>query len=371
MQHPEYMLSIAVFALLLFLMSKLRKRRGISYSSTLATQKLPAIWLVADKAPKLLYLALAGILILALASPFQEESISETVIIGKVLVPCIDVSSSMRMELPDGQIKLEVVKKILLNFLKSRHEVDSVGLTAFSGGGDNWGAGVIQYPTLDKNLFTFSAEKIRQEMFGGSTAIGEGIFISLLALSEGDWNKKLRQESNNPNEELDVLRLWSAVNALEIPEANITNQVPRSEDEAIISEVARLTPPEMNKNKVIILFTDGDSNTGLDPIKPIWLAVRLGIKIYYIEVREGSPVAETPDHIKKLREMVALSGGKYFIGSSYSDVERFFEEVSKIEQNEVAVKINRHNRESYQKLLLLALTFLIVWILFETILPIN
>lgn len=384
LKHPEYILGILVFALLLFLVSKLKKRKrsGLGFSSKLAVKKLPLIWRIIAFMPKILYLALAGTLLIALAAPFQIENTTETVIIGKIIVPSIDVSGSMSIGLPGGTTKLQVVKKILFDFLRSRSEVDSVGLTAFSGGGDGWGAGVIQYPTLSKELFISSAEKIDQDMFGGSTAIGEGIFMSILALNEGEWNKKLRQESGDPSVELDILRLWSAVNSLEIPEAGLVNAQPRSEDEAMISEIARLSPPETNKHKVIILFSDGDSNTGLDPLKPIWLASRLGIKVYYVEVREQNtsqpedefvPVANTPvpEHIKRLREMVRLSGGKFFAGGNYNDVSRFFNEISKLEKNEVAVKTNRNSRESYQNIMFIAAGLLMLLVIFENLFPSN
>ncbi|PJE51448.1 MAG: hypothetical protein COV29_00470 [Candidatus Yanofskybacteria bacterium CG10_big_fil_rev_8_21_14_0_10_36_16] len=384
LKHPEFLLGILIFVLLLFFISKIRKRRGISYSSKLATAKISFIWKTISVLPKILYLSLAFVLLFALAAPFIEESSTETTIIGKVLVPCIDVSGSMDINIDlYAMTKLEFVKKILQEFLESRKEVDSVGLTAFSGGGEGWGAGVIQYPTLDKDLFINSSKRITGSMFGGSTAIGEGIFVSVLAINENIWNKKLRQETGSPDAEFDIIRLWNAVNALNMPEMGLPNESSGSEDNAIIAEAISLTPPEENKHKVIILFSDGDSNTGLDPIKSIWLAARLGIKVYYIEIRDNEAYRNSdgfivrgenyniPEHLKNLRIMVNQSGGKYFAGDDYEDVKRFFMEVSRLEQNEVTTKIKYSNRESYQQFIWLAAGILALLIFIENLFPSN
>lgn len=388
LRHPEYLAGIVGFALLLFLLARIRKQ-GYYFSGSLATKKISFFWRLIALLPTILYLGTVLALLIALATPFTQRSRNETMIEGKILLPCIDVSGSMD-SLADGlRSKLQVIKDIIKEFLKTRSEVDAVGLTAFSGGGDGWGAGIIQRPTLSKETFIAASQVIKSQMFGGSTAIGEGIFVSVLALNEMGWHQKLQEESGNPEKEFDIRRLWASINTLDLPEFGLPNPNAKTKDDAVISEAVRLSPPEQNKNKVIILFSDGDSNTGLDPIKSIWLAQRLGLKVYYIEVVSTVSVSEDiignggmtkssvfdgplsiaptliltpqgpvsgidknnysniPEHRRDLILAIKKTGGAYFAGNNYNDVRNFFMEVSRLEKGKITTVKQYDTQENY------------------------
>lgn len=386
LRHPEYLAGIVGFALLLFLLAKIRKR-GYSFSSHLAVEKIGFIWQAVAVIPAVLYLGTVLALLIALAAPFILQTKNETVIEGKIIVPCVDVSGSMDERAGGVRTKLQVIKDILREFLQTRSEVDAVGLTAFSGGGSGWGAGIVQRPTLSKENFIAASEVIKSQMFGGSTAIGEGIFLSILALNEMEWHKQLQEESGNPDKEFNIPRLWASVNTLDLPEFGLPNPDTKTKDDFIISEAVRLSPPEQNKNKVIILFSDGDSNTGLDPIKSIWLADRLGIKVYYVEVLSvaqeiidgggeaaaayvpkpgASPktfsgsetlrailvgqqrdYADVPEHRRNLILAVKRTGGEYYGGQNYEDVRDFFMEISRLEKDKITVTEQYDTQENY------------------------
>lgn len=379
LRHPEYLTAIVAFALLLFLLGKIRKR-GYYFSSRLAVRKIGLLWRPLAILPTLLYLGTVLALLVALAAPYTQKMRNETIIEGKIIQPCIDVSGSMDSYADPLRTKLQVIQGTLNEFLESRSEVDAVGLSAFSGGGNAWGAAIIQRPTLSKETFIASAGVIKSQMFGSSTAIGEGIFVSILAVSEIEWHKKLQEESGDPDKELDIQRLWAATNTLDLPEFGLPSKDARTQDDFIISETVRLTPPEQNKNKIIILFSDGDSNEGLDPIKAIWLAYRLGIKVYYIEVLtapstsdsdvegtastrglEKSPklflaaqqsveerdYSQIPEHRRNLILAVKRTGGEYFSGQNYVDVHNFFMEVSRLEKGKVTVVEEYDTQENY------------------------
>lgn len=376
LRNPEYLAGILVFSLLLFLLSKKRKR-GYYFSGQLAVKKIGLGWRALNILPTILYVGVVGLLLLALAAPFTQTTLNETVIEGKILVPVIDVSYSMDEKTSDGRTKLEVVKGILKEFVETREGVDTIGLVAFSGGGDEWGAGIIQRPTISKEVFVAASDRIRSQMFGGNTAIGEGIFISILALNEMEWHKKLQLESGNPDKEFETRRLWAAANTLDLPELGMPYHNPNAWDDFIVYEVVRLTPPETNRNKVIILFSDGDSNTGLDPVKAIWLAKRLGIKVYYIEVLSGpqfdnssGDYSNVPPHRHSLIESIKRTGGEYFAGQNYADVQKFFMEISKLENNKVTVVGKLEVNESYELFVGLASLVFILLVTTELILNI-
>lgn len=379
LRHPEYLAAIVAFALLLFLLAKTR-RDGYYFSSRLATKKIGFLWQLLAITPNFLYLGTVLALLIAIAAPFTQKVRNETVIEGKIIQACIDVSGSMDNYASPTQTKLEFIQKILNEFMESRSEVDAVGISAFSGGGNEWGAAIIQRPTISKETFMASARVIKSQMFGNSTAIGEGIFVSILAVSEIEWHKKIQEESGNQDEEFNIQRLWAAVNTLDLPEYGLPNPDAKTKDDFIISEAVRLTPPENNKNKIIILFSDGDSNEGLDPIKAIWLAERLGIKVYYVEVltmvqdetdsnvlANAYPIKKTggmfrvvqqadlaqedygqiPPHRQNLILAVNRTGGKYYSGHNYNDVRNFFMEISRLEKGRVVIVEKYDTQESY------------------------
>ena len=212
------------------------------------------------------------------------------------------------------------------------------------------------------------------------------IFVSIISILEESWNKKLSDEvgNNNAPAEFDMLRLWNATNALNIPFEELLQfaQTQQGEDgqtypfiwadvssapddEFVISEAVRLTPPEQNKNKSIILFSDGDSNTGMDPLKAIWLAQRLGIKIYYIEVVAAG--TQLDDNKRRLILAIKSTGGEYFRGESYEDVRKFFNEISKIEKNTIYPKNIYTEEESYEFFAKIAGLLIIILIIVEII----
>lgn len=385
LKHPEYLAGIAAFILLLFLLAKIR-RGGYFFSGRLAVKKINFLWHLVIWLKTATYLGAAAALLIALAAPFTQRVKNEVAIEGKILVPCIDVSGSMDVQTNDKKTKLQLIQDILLEFLKTRSEVDAVGLTAFSGGGDEWGAGILQRPTLSKETFIAASGLIRSQLFGGSTAIGEGIFVSIVALNDIEWNKGLQEESGNPDKELDIRRLWASVNTLDVPEFGLPNTDAKTKDDFIISEAARLTPPSKNKNKIIILFSDGDSNDGLDPIKSIWLAQRLGIKVYYIEVlAAATPESEEdwssaafqqpqqrnysdiPEHRRNLVLAIKRTGGEYFAGNDYNDVKNFFAEVSRLEKDRITIIGKYDTQEKYIFWVMIATAFFAVRLMIKII----
>ncbi|OGN05405.1 MAG: hypothetical protein A2831_01560 [Candidatus Yanofskybacteria bacterium RIFCSPHIGHO2_01_FULL_44_17] len=411
LRNPEYLAGILAFALLLFLLNK-SSRRGYYFSGSLAVKKAGIFLRALSATPMLAYLLIAILLLLALAAPFTVQTRTEVVIEGKIIVPCIDVSGSMDEFVADGRTKLIVVKDILKEFSETRSDSDALGLTAFSGGGEGWGAGIIQRPTLSKEVFNVAATKVYSQIFGSNTSIGEGIFISVLAVNEMDWHAGLQKESDNSEIEFNIRRLWAAANSLDLPELGSPSPTAKTQDDFIISEAVRLTPPAKSKNRIIILFSDGDSNTGLDPIKSIWLAERLGIKVYYIEVltapsppeAEEEVVAEDglwvnhspvrpPRVIVKLlpaarliaqagvgndysnvaeahRPLVAAikrTGGEYFSSNNYDDVRKFFLEISRLEKDLMTPEVKYDVSESYIFFVMLACGFFLLLVFVEVL----
>ena len=103
----------------------------------------------------------------------------------------------------------------------------------------------------------------------------------------------------------------------------------------------------------------------MDPLKAIWLAQRLGIKIYYIEVVAAG--TQLDDNKRRLILAIKSTGGEYFRGESYEDVRKFFNEISKIEKNTIYPKNIYTEEESYEFFAKIAGLLIIILIIVEII----
>ncbi len=132
------------------------------------------------------------------------------------------------------------------------------------------------------------------------------------------------------------------------------------------------------KSKVIILLTDGVSNSGnLDPNTASELAVELGIKVYTIGIGTNGmapfPVAKDPltgkliyrnskveiDE-KLLRFIANQTGGKYFRATSNNKLKAIYDEINKLEKTEIEEFKYYNYQEKYRFFVLLAMVLLLL-----------
>lgn len=114
---------------------------------------------------------------------------------------------------------------------------------------------------------------------------------------------------------------------------------------AIAASSSRLTARDA-KSKVIILITDGASNTGkLDPVEASEFAAQLDIKIYTIAIgTEEGRVAGTIQRFPKqefdvptLKKIASTTGGEFYRARSVSDLKNTFKTINQLEKTEVEV----------------------------------
>lgn len=135
------------------------------------------------------------------------------------------------------------------------------------------------------------------------------------------------------------------------------------------------------KSKVIILLTDGVSNSGnIDPRTATELAVELGLKVYTIGIGTNGmapfPVAKDPltgklifrtskveiDE-KLLRFIAKQTGGKYFRATSNTKLKAIYNEINKLEKTEIEEFKYYNYQEKYRFFVLLAGFFLLLEVL--------
>lgn len=247
-------------------------------------------------------------LIIALARPQSSTSRQNVSIEGIDIIMALDVSSSMLAQdlKPD---RLEAAKNVASEFFDGRPN-DRIGLVIFSG------ETFTQCPlTTDHSVIKNLFKDIKSGMIQDGTAIGDG--------------------------------LATAVNRLK-------------ESKAI--------------SKVIILLTDGVNNAGsIDPISAAEIAKLYGIRIYAIGVGTigmapypvPSPFGgvqyqqiEVKIDEELLKEVTAITDGKYFRAVSNRKLKEIYQEIDQLEKSKIDVTEFRRKKEEFLPLALLALLLL-------------
>ncbi len=262
----------------------------------------------------ILRLLAIALLITALARPQTVDVSSKTKTTrGIDIVMAIDVSASMLAK-DLSPNRLEALKNVAAEFIKGRPN-DRIGLVEYAG------ESYTRTPvTSDKSIVLRSLKDIQYNtIIEGGTAVGMG--------------------------------LATAVNRLKDSKA---------------------------KSKVIILLTDGVNNTGfIDPKIASELAIEYDIKTYTIGLGTNgmalSPVALDPrtggfqyarvqveiDEVL-LKEIAAVTGGKYFRATNNKKLEEIYSEINKLEKTDVEEFKYYNHQEKFRPLVLLAGVLLLI-----------
>lgn len=123
---------------------------------------------------------------------------------------------------------------------------------------------------------------------------------------------------------------------------------------AIASAATRLDERKETKSKVIILVTDGVSNSGsLTPIEAAKQAAQLGIKIFTIAIGKDERLSRYTADVdtfdeKTLQEIAQITGGRFYRAGSGAQLQKAFQSIDKLEKTDVT----RRKLVSYEALFL-------------------
>lgn len=247
------------------------------------------------------------LLIIALARPQTSLSRQDVTVEGIDLVIALDISGSM-LAMDFKPDRLEASKEVASEFIDGRPD-DRIGLVVFSGESFTQCPLTTDHAVL-KNLF----RDIKSGMIDDGTALGDGLATAISRLKES-----------------------KAV------------------------------------SKVIILLTDGVNNMGaVDPRSAAEIAKLYGIRIYTIGVGSmgtapypfqtlyGIQVQQVPVQIDEplLKDIAAMTDGKYFRATSNSKLREIYGEIDKLEKSKIDVTEFKRKKEEFIPLLLIALVFL-------------
>lgn len=320
----------------IFLLFFRREGKYLGYSSTIHLKGAKSFKAFLRRLPRYLCFLAIIFAILAFSKPQSDYHETEITFQGREMILSLDTSFSMT------GIAMENIRNITKDFVNKRSN-DLIGITIY--GTD---AAVIVMPTWETQLLEKSIDRIKARQLGNRTAIGEGILTSIMALIEKDLG-----------EEIEIKQLRKSMNKM--------NRIGK-----YALNFAKLVERKGTmKNKVIILFTDGIYNMGMNPVRSLRFAKRLGIKVHVVFFTSSGETGVEPDQaeerIADLKKGVESTGGKYFEAEDYKQVEHFFGEIDKIEKDKIVVEKIRKKKDMFFIPTVVSICFLIGMIIVENI----
>jgi Ca-activated chloride channel family protein len=253
--------------------------------------------------------AFAGLAIMQPVIPYSQADLQSR---GLDIVLLMDLSSSMQEEMGSGQntattttvaggrTRMDAVKDAVKTFIKTRRD-DRIGLVVFS---DN--PYVISPLTFDHeyllHYIDFVDDKILQGE--GQTAIGDGLALSNYVLS--------RQATANSR-----------------------------------------------GHQVIVLFTDGESNRGREPVDVLAESGEADIRVHVIGVDLEADVKEKPG-VQMLMRAVEDNGGHYFNADSERELTAASRTIDDIEKGLLVSRVYVRDVPVYQWFAIPALVALVI-----------
>jgi len=235
---PGFLLLLGLMPLIVAVyiwMLRRRRRFALRYSSlALVREALPHPSRWRRHLPFALFLLALASLVIALGRPVASVSVPTG---QTTIILALDVSRSMcATDIPPN--RLEAAKAAALSFIQRQNSRTQIGVVAFAGFGE-----LIQPPTTDQELLQDAIERLFP---GRRTAIGSAILKSLDAIAEID-------KSVAPS----VTDTLSGVQPTPVPKGAYAPDI-------------------------IVLLTDGVSNTGPFPLDAAQQAVDRGVRVYTI-----------------------------------------------------------------------------------------
>ncbi|MBF9017829.1 MULTISPECIES: VWA domain-containing protein [unclassified Oceanispirochaeta] len=263
-----------------------------------------------------------GIFLLGLALGGPALSIHEKIHLNKGadIIIVLDQSPSMAARDFPPDTRLDAAKNMVKFFVSARKN-DSIGLVGFGQ------EAVLKVPpTTDYNTFLRRLEKSSIMELGEGTAIGMGLAVAVLHLSESTADQR-----------------------------------------------------------VIILITDGDNNAGeIQPLAAASMAAQMGIRIYTIGIgAEGevpfefknpetgkimSGVLNSRFDEELLEELAETADGSFFKATSSGSLESVFRSIDSLETIDERVRIQVRTIPLYRFFVFIALLLIMVDLLFRKVL---
>ncbi len=250
---------------------------------------------------------------LSLARPVVTTDFAEKTASGVDIMVVMDISLSMKTpDFTDGAQRMDASRDTVREFIKARPN-DRIGIVSFAGR---------PYPeasiTLDHQFLLKELEEIRPRIdLDDGTAIGSALNTA--------GKKLLRYEDT--------------------------------------------------KSRIIVLITDGSSNTGADPIMAAKAVKTVGIKVHTVAI--GSEMGRVPSNIQRypdkefdtetLRRIADITKGQYYRAQTTGDLNDALNSIDQLETTDRKQKVLSSTYEYHFWLTGAALFFALCYILIHSL----
>jgi Ca-activated chloride channel family protein len=259
-----------------------------AYRATVV-RRLPAVLLAVS-------LLLTGVALMDPVLPYSEAEVRSR---GLDIVMALDLSASMQepMDAPSpsravangatGKTRLDATKEAIKAFVRHRRD-DRIALIVFSDHAYVVSPLTLDYDYLLRYIDLVDAQILSRE---GMTAIGDGLALSNYLL----------------------------------------DRMAKSAD----------------RNRVIVLFTDGENNTGRDPIETLKESNAANIRVHFIGVDLEQDIRRKPQ-VQMLLQSVIGYGGRYVNASTERDLNAASAAIDKSEKGSLVTKMHVRDVPVYQ-----------------------
>ncbi len=297
------MLALPLLVVVYVWLLRRKKKMALRYASlSIVREAMGSGQTLRRHIPPLLFLLALAAMLLAAARPFAVVTLpsqQETIILA------MDVSGSMRATdvLPNRLVASQNAAKAFLTELPRSVRV---GIVAFAGT-----ASVVQPATLSREDLVTAIDKFQMQR---ATAIGNAIVVSLGELL--------------PNAGIDLASLTYGRNR---NSGVAIDQVPK-EPKKEFTPVA----PGSYGSGAIILLTDGQRTTGVDPMEAAKIAADHGVRVYTVGVGtvdgetigfEGWSMRVKLDE-ETLKAIATKTQAEYFYAGTAADLKKVYETLS-------------------------------------------
>ena len=309
---PDLLLSLGFIPLTvaIYIWMQGRRRYTVRFSSLSLMEGMPhAPWL-RRHLPFILFVSALTSLTLAMARPIVPVNLLSG---QTTIMLTLDVSRSMCMR-DIHPTRLDVAKGAALSFIGHPVLGTQVGIVAFAGFAE-----VAQRPTTDLDTLEFTIANLATAT---NTAIGSGILRSIDAIAEVDQ------------------RVAKSV----------------AVDESAVYLPGQVSPFKTAEEEyaphIIVLLTDGSSNSGPNPLVAAEQAAERGVRVYTIGfgttksavMNCGTTIADNtyispgldtsgsggfgaePDELT-LRQIAEMTGGKFYSATSAGELQLVFQDL--------------------------------------------
>lgn len=255
--------------------------------------------------PPLLLLLALTLMLIAIARPTSMIMLPSRY---ATVVLAIDTSGSMRA----GDIapsRIAAAQEAVQSFVDEQPRNTRIGVVSFADT-----ASVVQPPTVNREDILSSLHRLQVD---GRTALGSGILVSLKLIF--------------PDVEFDLMSSNPRSGARYTSHGNPPDEAPTAKTDGF-----KPVQPGSDTSAVIILLTDGETNTGPDPIEATRMAAERGVRVFTVGI--GTHDGEISHQAgwflnvsldeKTLKEIASMTHAEYFYGGTAMDLTKIYKKLN-------------------------------------------